>query len=54
MIRGLGEEVKEEITVKKILRSLPMIFNAKISTIEEMANLKDLKDGSTAWYSHDL
>lgn len=28
---------------QKILRSLPIIFNAKISVIEEMAKLKDLK-----------
>ena len=43
MIRGLGEEVKEEMIVQKLLRSLPMRFNAKISAIEEMVNLKDLK-----------
>jgi len=27
---------------QKILRSLPMRFNAKVSAIEEMDNLKDL------------
>lgn len=43
MIRGLGEEFKEEMIVQKLLRSLPMRLNAKISIIEEMANLKDLK-----------
>jgi len=30
MIRGLGEEVKEEVTIQKVLRSLTMIFNARI------------------------
>ena len=43
MIRGLGEEVKEEMIVQKVLRSLPMRFNAKVLAIEQMANLKDLK-----------
>lgn len=43
MIRELGEEVKEEMIVQKILRSLPMWFNGKVSAIEEMVNLKDLK-----------
>eukprot|EP00253_Pinus_taeda_P001846 PITA_01846 len=43
MIIGLSEEVKEEMIVQKILRSLPMRFNAKVSAIEEMDNLKDLK-----------
>ena len=43
MIRGLGEEFKEEMIVQKVLWSLPMRCNAKISAIEEMANLKDLK-----------
>jgi len=41
MIRGFGEEVKEEMIVQK-KRPLPMRFNAKISAIEEMANLKDI------------
>ena len=43
MIKGMGEKFKEEIIVQKILISLPMRFNAKVSTIKEMANLKDLK-----------
>jgi hypothetical protein len=31
----LGEEINESIIVKKLLRSLPMIFDPKISTLEE-------------------
>lgn len=42
MIRGLGEEFKEEMIAQKVWRSLPMRLNAKISVIEEIPNLKDL------------
>jgi hypothetical protein len=34
-IRGLGEEVDESIIVQKVLRSLPMRFDPKISALEE-------------------
>jgi hypothetical protein len=34
-IIGLGEEIKESVIVQKVLRSLPMRFNPKISTLEE-------------------
>ena len=33
-IRGLGEEVKEEMIVQKTLRYIPMRFNSKVSAIE--------------------
>jgi hypothetical protein len=33
-IIGLGEEIEEFVIVQKILRSLPMRFNPKISTLE--------------------
>jgi hypothetical protein len=33
-IIGLGEEIKESVIVQKVIRSLPMIFNPKISTLE--------------------
>jgi hypothetical protein len=42
-IRGLGEEIKESIVVQKVLRSLPLRFDPKVSTIEESSNLKNLK-----------
>jgi len=42
-IKGLGEEIEETIIVKNVLRSLPSIFNPKISTIEELNDLYKLK-----------
>ena len=41
-IRGLGEKVEELIIVQKVLRSLPLIFNLKVSAIEEMKDLDRL------------
>jgi hypothetical protein len=37
VIKGLGEEIKGSIIVQKVLRSLPMRFDPKISTLEERA-----------------
>jgi hypothetical protein len=34
-IIGLGEEIEEFVIVQKALRSLPMRFDPKISTLEE-------------------
>jgi hypothetical protein len=34
-IIGLGEEIEESVIVQKVLRSLPMRFVPKISTLEE-------------------
>ncbi|XP_043721113.1 uncharacterized protein LOC122668640 [Telopea speciosissima] len=41
-IRGLGEELKDAVVVKKILRSLPKLYNPKVSAIEESKNLNTL------------
>ena len=41
-IIGLGEEIEESIIVQKVLRSLPMRFNPKISTLEEKSNLNSI------------
>ncbi|KAH9293136.1 hypothetical protein KI387_041660 [Taxus chinensis] len=41
-IRGLGENIEESIIVQKILRSLPLRFDAKVSAIEEMKDLDKL------------
>jgi hypothetical protein len=38
-IIGLGEEIKESIIVQKVIRSLPMRFDPKISSLEERTNL---------------
>ena len=42
IIKGLGEKVEEPIIVQKILRSLPMRFDCKISAIEERSNLNTM------------
>jgi hypothetical protein len=41
-IRGLGEEVDESIIVQKVLRSLPMRFDPKVSTLEERTYLDSI------------
>jgi hypothetical protein len=39
---GLGEEIKESVIVQKVLRSLPMRFDSKISALEERAYLNSI------------
>ena len=39
---GFGEEVKESMIVQKVLRSLPVRYDAKVSTIEESRDLTKL------------
>ena len=34
-MKALGEEVKEQLVVENILRSLPMKFNSKVFAIKE-------------------
>ena len=34
-IQGLGVELEEKEIVEKVLRSLPMLYNPKISTLED-------------------
>jgi hypothetical protein len=41
-ILGLGEEIKESVIVKKVLRSLPMRFDPKMSSLEERADLNSI------------
>jgi hypothetical protein len=41
-IRGLGEEVDESIIVQKVLISLPMRFDPKVSTLEERTYLDSI------------
>ena len=40
MIRGLGGELKEKEVVRKVLRTLPMRYDPKVSTLEERDDLK--------------
>jgi hypothetical protein len=41
-MKGLGEKIEEPFLVQKILRSLLDKFNSKVSTIEELSDLKTL------------
>jgi hypothetical protein len=41
-IKGLGEEFDESIIVQKVLRSLPMRFDPKISALDERAYLSTI------------
>jgi hypothetical protein len=41
-IIGLREEIEESVIVQKVLRYLPMRFNPKISTLEEILNLNSI------------
>jgi hypothetical protein len=40
---GLGKEIKESVIVQKVLRSLLMIFDPKISTLEERVDLNSIR-----------
>jgi hypothetical protein len=42
-IIGLGEEIEESVIVQKVLRSLPMRFNPKISALEERSDLNSIR-----------
>ncbi|XP_043694335.1 uncharacterized protein LOC122645049 [Telopea speciosissima] len=39
---GIGEQITDAVVVKKILRSAPEVYNAKVSAIEESRNLNQL------------
>ena len=41
-MKGLGEKIDEASLIQNILRSLPKRFNPKVSTIEELSDLKTL------------
>ena len=41
-MRGLGQKIKDEEIVQKVLRSLPTRFNPKVSALEERAELDTL------------
>jgi ubiquinone biosynthesis protein Coq4 len=42
-IKVLGEELKDQPIVQKILRSLPMRYDSNISTLEDRPNLDNLR-----------
>jgi hypothetical protein len=41
-IMGLGEEIKESVIVQKVLRSRLVIFDPKISALDERADLNSI------------
>ena len=41
-MRGLGEKVENKVLSQKILRSLPMKFDSKVSSLEERKDLDKL------------
>ena len=41
-IKGLGVDVRQNEIVEKILTTIPMLYNPKVSTLEDWENLKDL------------
>ena len=42
IIKGLGENVDEQVIIQKILRSLPMIFDSNISSIEKRSDVNTM------------
>eukprot|EP00253_Pinus_taeda_P009667 PITA_09667 len=42
-MKNLGEEIKEDVVVEKVLRSLSLRFETKVSAIKEKENLQNLK-----------
>jgi hypothetical protein len=41
-IIGIGEEIEQSVIFQKVLRSLPMRFDPKISALEERSNLNSI------------
>jgi hypothetical protein len=53
-IIGLGEEIEESVIFQKVLISLPMIFNPKISSTRRKIGSKLNKHGRIAWNLHNI
>ena len=41
-MKGLGETITQSTVVQKVLRNIPLIFNPKVSAIEDIEKLDDL------------
>jgi hypothetical protein len=41
-IKGLRDEIKEQVVSQKVLRFLPLIFDSNISSLEERVDLAAL------------
>ena len=50
----LGEKTEDSKIERKILRSLPESFHAKVTTIEEAKDLDDIQSPRADWFSSDL
>ena len=42
VVRGLGETILDSEIVDKVLRTLPMAYNPKVSTLEDWENISKL------------
>ena len=42
VVRGLGEIILDSDIVDKLLRTLPMAYNPKVSTLEDRENISSL------------
>ena len=51
---NLGEKMEDSKILRKILRSLPESFHAKVTTIEEGKDLDDIQSPRADWFSSDL
>ena len=41
-VRGLGQNVSDDEIVDKVLRTLPMVYNPKVSTLEDREDINKL------------
>ena len=41
-VRGLGQNVSDDETIDKVLRTFPMIYNPKVSTLEDREDISKL------------
>ena len=51
---NLGEKIEDAKVVRKILRSLPERFHAKVTAIEESKDLDEIKIQELNWYELGL
>ena len=41
-MRGLGQNVSDDEIIDKVLRTLPMVYNHKVSTLEDREDINKL------------
>ena len=42
VVRGLGQNVSDDEIIDKVLKTLPMIYNPKVSTLEDREDINKL------------